>query len=299
MRPLKVLVLVKDRPLLRAREGRNMGMFSYPVPNEFSWQYATFSNGFLSDRGTIRDQGFDLVFHEDGGNWGKWEGSERRCPVVYHAIDSTLSDQHLKERRRQAAQSDLVLVEHDDPARFAGIGRPVSRLPYAVNDSLFFPRPKTLDVVCVQGRTKKRIELERVVSEYCAARDLRCLVGPLGLPDYAEALGQAKVVVCASRVPSNRPHRVFDALASGAHLLSTPLPLSAAWDGLATGIHYSSWHDQGTLECALDAAFDPLLSLVAQRRRTSGLGVVTRRHTWAVRARELRTLLAEQFPWLA
>ena len=48
MKPLKTLVVVKNTPASFEREGKNVGYFSYPVP-EFEWDYLAPGKGFRLD----------------------------------------------------------------------------------------------------------------------------------------------------------------------------------------------------------------------------------------------------------
>lgn len=112
MKPLRVAVIVKNTPAAFRRESRNMGMWSYAVP-EFTWEFFSPGKTFHLNRATFKKQGYDLIFHEDGGAWGKFTGGE--IPYVYYAIDSTLTEEHhYKPRYEQAKQADLTLVDHED-----------------------------------------------------------------------------------------------------------------------------------------------------------------------------------------
>src|SRR5262245_34298610 len=105
-----------------------MGAFSYPVP-EFEWKHFSLGKGFDCDTRQFKEQGFDLIFHEDGGNYGNY--THRAIPIVYHAIDSTLSeDNHYSPRFIQAQKSDLILVDHDRLERFNIGGVPTMRWAY-------------------------------------------------------------------------------------------------------------------------------------------------------------------------
>lgn len=293
MKPLRVAFVVKPSPSTRLRDGRNMGWFSYAVP-EFTWEHFDFSDGGR-DLTRLRKLGYDLLFHEDGGNFGDYAGNG--LPVVYLSIDSTLTPAHLKARQQQAARANLILVDHDNLAHFRHIGPPVRQFPYCANDRLFQPAAKTLDIVfhCGTGTRsgqpggKERVQLRQRLHDVAQRHGLSYRSGALGLPDYAAALGAARIVVNWPRTDRNRPHRVFDAMASGACLVTGALPDVPA-DSRQPGVHYVQIHDMAEIDSVVPAL---LASGEWQAFATNGRALVEREHTWAVRARQLRQMLHE------
>jgi len=288
--PLKIAVIVKPSPSTTRRDDRNMGMWSYPVP-EFEWDFSSLGNGFLERRVSFHD--YDLIFIEDGGNWGKFLG-ENGPRIVYYSIDSTLTDAHYQKRLRQASFSDLVLVDHDKPARFKASGRPVVQVPFCVNDRLFAPREKTIDVCfhCGAGASNPggpaRTAMRQTLDDICARHGWSYVSGAKGLDEYALHMGQAKVVVNIPRTPINRPHRVHDAMASGAALLTAPIPWIAE-DKIEPSKHYRVI---GDLERDL---IDLLDNGKWQELADRGHNVNQAFHTWAHRAQEMRALFAERW----
>ena len=293
MKPLRVALVVKNSPSTRERENRNMGWWSYAVP-EFSWEH--FWLGARPVNVERELAGFDLIFHEDGGNWCHYE--RQNIPVVFLSFDGTLSERHYQERLGVARQSNLVLVDHDRLERFRGNGVPVRRFPYCVNERVYRPMEKTLDVSfhCGTGERKgfpggaERNHLRRYLGEICEQAGYSYRSGVLGLPEYAESMGRSKVIVNWPRTPTNRPHRIFDAMACGAALLSRPLP-PVPEDRRVAGVHYAVFDDLAELP-------EKLAWLLEGERwqeiARAGHELVMANHTWSIRAQELRAMLYKE-----
>jgi len=290
VKPLRVGLIVKNRPGSVERLRRQCGYFSYDVP-EFVWTHMTPGKKFRLNMKALRKQGFDLIFHEDGGNWGEYVGDD--VPVVYYSVDSTLSDAHYIQRAEQGRKADLILVDHDRLERFAG-GPPVRRWSYCVNDKLFYAGEKRIDVGyhCNSSGVPDgpRAQLRAWLVEHCAANGYSLSTGHLSVEQYAAALGRARVVVNLPQAAGNRPHRVLDAMAAGAALLTAPLPDVSGEDS-RTGVHYAEWQDTSDLA-------QHLKSLIAYQRWSdyAEAGALwMQQHTWAVRAQELRAIVYEGF----
>ena len=295
MKPLRVALVVKPSPSTRLRDGRNMGYWSYAVPDLFSWRHFDFTDGGRNLT-QLRRLGFDLVFHEDGGNFGDYAGSGA-LPVVYLSIDDTLSPEHLRARQQQAARADLILVDHGNLAHFRHIGPPVRQFPYCVNDQLFQPRAKETDIAfyCGTGARKgapggvARVQIRQQLHDIAQRHGLSYRSGALDLPQYAAEMGAARLVVNWPRTDRNRPHRVFDALAAGACLVTGELPDVPA-DNRLPGVHYVQVSDAAQLDKTVPAL---LRSGDWQDVAQNGRAFVMGNHTWAVRAQQLRQLLHE------
>lgn len=289
-KPLRVAVLVKNTRAAYETFYRPMGYWSYPVP-EFTWTFFSPGKPFKLDVRDFRNRGFDLIFHEDGGNWGDYlnRGS---IPVVYLAIDSTLTaENHFQPRYQQGKKADLVLVEHDDLNRWEGLTRPALRFPYCVNDKVFlFSAAKKVDVSFHNGGgVDKRARLRHTLSELCSERGWSYTSGALPLLDYAQALRDSRVVVNWPRNPANRPHRILDAMMSGAAVLTGDVP--TVWD-CYPGYHYLTFADAPELTAQLDRLL---------KDGGAGAAVIARRgaewaanNTWAKRAAQLRALLSSE-----
>ena len=292
MIPLKVALFVKSSDASTRREDRGMGYWSYAVP-EFDWMHCVLDERPI-ETADLKRRGFDLIVHEDSGLPTEYRG--RALPIVFVAIDSTLSEAHYTSRRRTAEQADLVLVDHDDPGRFGKRARP---FPYCVNDRIFRPaaaRDGDVAYHCSAGGgrglpgAKERTRLRRHLHDYCQARGLVYRSGALGLREYAASIAGARVCVNWPRTPANRPHRVFDTMACRTCLVTGMLP-PVADDGREAGFHYVECRDFDGLIDALDVA---LKNGQWEWYAENGHRLVMEKHTWAIRARELRALLAEE-----
>lgn len=286
MKPLKVAVLVKDKPQARLREARMLGFWSYPVP-QFEWEFKSPGKQFVMALLPLKRQGFDLVWVEDGGTWGSF--MDTALPVVYQDYDSTLSlDHHLAPRLEQARRASLVVTDHAPLLTFAPAGKPVFRLPHAVNDHIFhdYGCPKTVDVAFHCGGSPDRAALRVKLHHLCRERGWVYASGVLGGVEYAQAMNRAKVVVNLPRVPGNRPHRILDAFACQAAVLTYPIP-----DGgeFTVPPYYSLLPEQD-----LGDALESLLAGDWQQRAEWGYREVMQRHTWSQRAKDVRALLSKE-----
>src|SRR5690606_14013920 len=108
LKPLHVVLIVKNSPATRERENNQAGYFSYDVP-EFTWEYLVPGKGARISLGALQKAGADVVCHVDGGSWCEY--AHRTIPVVYYSIDSTLSEAHYWHRLGQARKADMVLIE--------------------------------------------------------------------------------------------------------------------------------------------------------------------------------------------
>jgi hypothetical protein len=282
LKPLRIAAIVKNTPSSYERENKNVGYLSYPVP-EFTWEYFSPGKGVRVDTREFQKQGYDLILHIDGGNWCEYIGNA--IPTVYYSVDSTLSENHhFAPRYEQAAQADLILVDHDQLERFEATGRPVRRWLYCVNDRVFYPREKTLDVDFQCGGTAERSKMRVHLSELCKDRGLSYKSGVAPLAEYAENMGAAKVVVVLPRTPRNRPHRIYDATASGAAVLLQ----RGTRDPEIWPPDFASYENDP--EERFGYLFNSFGWMHALEMRERFVG----KHSWATRAAELRALLAEE-----
>lgn len=284
---MRVALVVKPSDSTQEREERNMGYWSYPVP-EFEWRHFVF--GSKVAYATEMNE-YDVIIQEDAGpRFYK----HLKKPVVYIAIDSSLSDDHLKSRLERAWHADLILVDHDRLDRFDSLKLPVRRLNYCVNDHLMrdYGQEREIDVSfhCAVSGCRERKELRALLDKFCRENDLIFTSGVLHITDYARQMAQSKIVVNWPRVPSNRPHRVFDAMACGACLVTGPLP-DVGGDERQAGRDYIEVEKLEDIPAVILALLD------SGRWRTvgqSGRNMVAKYHTWAVRAGQLRSILAEE-----
>ena len=272
---------------------RNMGMFSYELP-EFTWEHFYVHGLPRVDKKLYKN--FDLIFMEDVTQGTKFLGSGP--PIIYYSIDSTLTDRHYQVRLEQAKQADLVLVDHDEPGRFA-TGKPVLPFPYCVNDKLFTPLEKKLDVSfhCSGGGKyghpggDERALVRQILGSIAGKNHYTYRSGGVGLSEYAINMGQSKIVVNWPRTTRNLPHRVFDTMACGACLVTAPIP-HVIGDNIERGKDYVGFDDPKDLEYIIpDLLRNNLWSAPAKL----GHEKVMKKHTWAVRAKQLRELVAKEF----
>lgn len=286
MKPLRAALIVKNTPASLERDLKNVGYFSYPVP-EFTWEYFSPGKGVSLELDAYRRKGFDFVFHVDGGNWCRY--THPTIPVVYYTIDSTLSENHhFQPRFEQAARADLVLVDHDSLGRFDSCGKPVRRWLYCVNDRLFVPGEKTVDVNFQCGGSAERSYLRVKLSDLCAANGLVYKSGVRPLPEYAETMGHSKLVVVKPRTNTNRPHRIYDAMAAGALVVSYPFPIDEG-EHFRANMNYLDLDTMSLETIAHIVEKELWVSFAEMGRRT-----VLKYHTWATRATELRALLEKE-----
>jgi len=289
MKPINTAVITKTGRQQRETETRARGYFSYPVP-DFAWQYFFLGKNFTVDTHTFKEYGFRLLVHEDGGNWGTYLNHYTHIAML--SFDSTLSEQHFKERYKQAEQADLVLIDHDDLDRYAGLGKPVYRFAYCVNDHLFkdLGEERTIDVCFHCGKNETRRALNEALSAFCQRQGYSYRWGGLPHIEYAAEMAHSKIVVNWPRTPMNRPHRVFDAMACGACLVTGKLP-EVSGDLRIAGHDYIEVDDFAGILAAVD---DLLKSGRWQEIARNGYKLVMRHHTWDIRAKQLREIIKQE-----
>lgn len=291
MKQLHVGLVVKPTSPSFERDARSKGYFSYEVP-EFTWEHITLGKYFYQDTRALAKQ-FDIVVHEDGGNWGQYIGNA--LPIVFISFDDTLSEGHFKERLSIAQQAGLILVDHGDLSRFGSTGKPVYRFPHCVNDLLFCDtsHERDIDVAfnCGKKGSDERQRLQIALKEFCAARELK-YDGNLYPPDeYANVMARTRIVANWPRTPENRPHRVFDAMACGACLVTGPLPVVDG-DLRITGEDYIEVQTESEILAAISKL---LRSGEWLQIAKNGHELVMKHHTWSARAKQLRDMIERTF----
>jgi hypothetical protein len=281
MKQLRVAYIIKASPSTAFRDNRNMGYFSYPVP-EFEWQH------FYSDESAVND--FDLVIQEDGG---PDQCTNVKKPFIFLSIDDTLSDAHLQTRLTRAKTADVILVDHSKLKLFEELGKPVYRFNYCVNDWIMkdYGLPKDVDVSFHCGRNEERIKLRQLLHEYCQANNRIYRSNTMGIEDYAQAMNRSKIVVNWPRTRINRPHRVFDSMACKACLVTGRLP-DVSFDNRVSGYHY--------VECdSFEDIYNSIGELIQsgkwQQIAQNGYDLVHSEHRWSVRAKQLREIIYREF----
>jgi len=294
MRTLHALLVAKGiSPSRLKRNDRNMGHFSYAVP-EFTWEHLPVHRWQTVDCVGFGGK-YDLIFQEDG-TWARYEN--RDVPVAYYVWDSTLSDGcHYEPRFDHAKEMGLVLVDHDRLERFAGTGRPVRRLSYCVNDKLYrdYGLEKTLDVAYhmnIGGASvgAERAQLRGILRKHCHNRGYSFSQERPAGRAYAESFNRARIVANWPRQPGNRPFRLLDGMACRSCVVTGPVP-DVSGEVREAGVHYV---EVRTLDEFCQAVDELLASGRWREVAESGYRLVRERHTWAVRARELRRILNEE-----
>ena len=287
MKPLKVALIIRPYDHLKNRDDRTIGLFSYAVP-ELEWEHHMQAKTFSINRGYFKD--YDAIVLEDG-LFGNFYGDGP--PVIGIFWDTTWTDRHYKDRLAQAAKCDLVLIGHDQLRRFKPCGKPVRRLSYCVNDKLFkdYGLPRSVDVTfhnrIVASRARRRLEIR--LAEFCRSRGYSFNSGELPLEPYAKAFNSAKVNVNLCQSKRNRPHRVFDVMASRGCLLTSRLPCVSGEEREA-GVHYVEYYRHTKSFKLIDWLME---SGEWQRVADAGYELVQRQYTWKVRAVQLRQIIRE------
>lgn len=179
MNPLSVALVHRDSPRC---VNRMYGEWSYAVPEFVVRHYPlallqNISKAKLAER-------HDVVIVEDFRVHGQLTG-DAPIPVCYRVVDSTLSEAHYQWRLGRARElADLILVDQDGLERFEGLGVPVRRFGYCVNDRLFkdYGLPKDIDVsfFCFFKGAPERAEMHVWLAEFCQGRGYYSYQGGLG-----------------------------------------------------------------------------------------------------------------------
>lgn len=304
MKQLKIALICKNENS-KKRDDRSMGYFSYDVP-EFTWEHFIPGKNFKLHADTFK--GFDLVFHEDYP-YGDIIGLN--IPYVFLSIDSTLSEDHYKARLRQTSLANLVLVDHDDIKRFKTNHCNTYQFPYCVNDKVFYRdnRERTVDIAyhcssSAHAGIEQRKHIRQFLHDLSVKHNWNYRSGVLPLDQYAESFRNSKIVVNQSRTPTNRPHRIFDAMACGAMVLTSKIPhlyldrlideTSETW---YTNKCYGEYLNDKDLEDKLEILLSKNLvdgsnfyESIAER----GYNTVMQNHTWSIRAKQLREIINKE-----
>ncbi len=287
MKPLRIALVHADNP---RQYNRMVGFWAYEVP-EFEVTHIGVKGRFRYNLSEFSD--FDVIVREDHRTHGEF-ARDANVPIAYYVVDSTLSGDHYKSRQGPAKEADLILVEHDRLSRFGGLGPPVRRFGYCVNDKLFhdYHLEKTVDVgmYCRIKDAPARRKLIYWLQEFCDKQGYGFAAGKRVQVKYAQAFNQTRISVNLSRTVTNRPHRVFDAMACRTCLVTSSLP-PVSGEVREKGVHYDEFTDSEHLGGLID---ELLSSGCWEGLADQGHELVHKQHTWAIRARELRQVFAEE-----
>ena len=272
-----------------------MGYFSYDVP-EFTWEHITPGKNFNIKWSDYKSHDFDLVFHEDYP-YGNIVGLD--IPYVFLSIDSTLSDEHYRARFEQARRADLVLVDHDNVNRFFNVNHKTIQFPYCVNDKIFYRdnRERTNDIAyhcssSAHAGIEERKRIRQLLHDLSQKHNWSYRSGILEIHNYAESFRTSKIVVNQSRTPANRPHRIFDAMACGAMVVTSDLPYIQS-DLIHDAHNYEPYYHDKDLEETIEF----YLNNPVEREKIAkkGFDIIMQNHTWAIRAKQLREIINKEF----
>lgn len=291
MKRLNVAVLTKAVSANRFHStDRSWGIWSHPV-DEFVFAFIPASKGEVFNLSDLQQTGYDLVVVEDGC-WPILNG--KAMPTAFYCVDSTVSEAHYNERYHYAKNFDLVLLDHDHEKRFGTM--PCAPLPHCVNTHIFKPRgyERTVDVgihINVGGPCcADRKSMKGVLIDYVKEYKIPHVIRTAGVVEYGDMMARDKIVVNWPRCEGNRSHRVLDAMACGACVVTGPIPYvknEERWEGL----------DYVEVESVLSMlkAINALLSSgrwleVGQ----AGQDLILKFHTWNIRATQLRSIINEE-----
>jgi hypothetical protein len=261
-----------------------VGWWSYAVP-EFEVTHYPVPKGFCLERETLARH-HDVVVWEDGKSTGTFVG-RGHLPVFYHITDSTLSDDHYQHRRQQARYVDALLVDWDRLARFRDLGLPVARFGYCVNDNLMrdYGMGKDIDDGSYQGGTPERRALEEWLRNFCHAHGYNFQSGVYAGQDYPLMMTRSKIVVNVNRNAQTRGHRVFDAMACRACVVTSPLP-PVSGEARRADVDYLEFNPDDKQRLA-ELLTWLLESGTWETFAGNGYMLVRECHTWQVRAAQL------------
>ncbi len=282
-----IRVALVHRDSLRATERRMVGYWAYDVP-EFEWDHVNVKRGFTIDRRRL-NQDYDVIVYEDSKIYGQFINPG--IPVAYMIGDSTAGQSHYQHRLKEAQKADLNLVDHDKLDRFPNS----RRFLYCVNDRLFqdYQLPKTVDISfhCHIKGNQERYKMQQFLADYCQRKGLVFETGIRHWGEYAQAFSRSKITVNLSQTPTNRPHRIYDAMACRTCVVTSVKPRVSGEDILA-GKHYAVYGDNEGLENILDHLLE---TGNWEMFADNGYHHVHHNHTWAVRSMELFEIFQEEF----
>lgn len=266
---------------------QKLGWWSYDVP-DLTWDFIPVDDGDVVDKDDLARE-HDLIIWEDWC-WPTWKGIS--CIPVYAVmVDSNTSARRRKMYQGRAKQATALLVDQDDLATFEGASIPAYRWSYGVNEQVFAPRQKEVDVAYHVVATPERGALQDYLQAWL--KDHPTISASFGdnltIDQYAARLGTARIAVHKRTHPQCRSHRYFDALASGCCLLAER-GQDVVEDGFIPGRHYLEWTSPTEL---VGQIADLLESGRWWSIAEAGRAFVLARHTWAHRAAQLVRILEE------
>jgi hypothetical protein len=287
LKPLRVALLHYDNP---RQFDRAVGIWSYDVP-EFEVTHYGMQPFFRIRRSDFAGK-HDIIIREDHRCYGIL-AHDSKIPLCYYVVDSPASDDHYQKRRQVAALGhDLILVEQDRLERFEKLKAKVYRCGYCVNDRFYrdYGLEKTVDVsMFYRPISPERGKLDRWLKEFCTKRNYVYERGKRMGESYPKGFNRSKISINLGYNPNCRPHRVFDVMACRGCLVTNPLP-DVSGEIREAGTHYLEFENYDHLGQIID---DLLASGRWREISDAAYKLVQERHTWRVRAGELRQILSE------
>lgn len=264
-----------------------MGWFSYAVSG-LEWTFYPVEDKQPVNKNKLAAKGHDAIVWEDWC-WNTWEG-DAPLPVYAIIVDSNTSPRRLKNYLNRAKDADVLLIDQDKLSKFAETGKPVYRWQYAVNEHLFAPQTKVIDVAYHVNTTPERQALSDTIRDCCQEQGLSLTMGKgLTVQQLATRYAEARIVVHKATHEQCRSHRFFDALACGACLL-TDRVWSVPEDGFEVGKHFYEWDNPAELQVAIPHLLE---SGAWQKVAQIGRDHVLRFHTWRTRAEQLVAIIEQ------
>ncbi len=262
-----------------------LGWWSYGVRG-LDWFFVAVEDGQPLSRSALARQGAQAIVWEDW-SYPQW-AHDANIPLFAVIVDSNTSKRRRANYLKRAGEADALLIDQDGLDRFMDTGKPAHRWQYAVNERVFCPRQKLVDVAYHVERTPARAALAEELRTWARGTALTYTDGGgRAIAQYAQLIGQARVVIHKATHPQCRSHRFFDALASGACLLSD-VRASVPEDGFEAGKHYLLYGDTKDL---IEKTEHLLASGEWLRYAERGREYVLAHHTWAHRAAEFADIL--------
>jgi len=262
-----------------------MGWWSYPVP-DFEWAFYPLEDGQAIDKNKLAQKGHDVIFWEDWV-WNDFVG-DAPIPIYAAIVDSNTSGRRKKRYEGRAKQADVLLIDQDKLTHFGKTGRPTFRWQYAVNEHVFAPQQKTIDVGYHVVRTPGRSALTEPIRTLCRENGYSLTDGGgMTITQYANRIGSARIVVHKATREQCRSHRFFDALSSASCLL-TDRVWGVNEDRFMAGSHFVEWQSAADLQTQI---VDLLETGRWQQIADAGRAHIMLHHTWRTRAAQLKGII--------
>lgn len=232
----------------------------------------------------------DIVIQDDRRLRTRYQGGG--VPIAYHVRSCTENWPRRFHQRHMLAEQgfDLIMVDAVPLKLFGNLGVPVIRCNYCVNRKIFkdYGLEKDIDVSCLlRFDDPRRQELREFLKSFCLAHNLVGVIQKVyPSEDYAKTFNRSKITINMSKF-RDRNFRIFDSMACRTCLVTDKIPVVAGEEREA-GVHYLEY---AGFENLGDIILELLNSGTWRDFSDAGYELVMEKHTWEVRARELRDRL--------